>query len=133
MNLTLEWQSEHTLRFLTNVIVVTKEAFNSPNSIASFSPRRQRIRSSIYITQHKPCIKNIPDIFIFRDNLSNLVKIFRIYWCYLSPTTKACTCLLISIQLHPGIFFRPLSFISFRNFSMSSCLPAAAYMFERRT
>lgn len=44
----------------------------------------------------------------------------------LSPTRNAYTCLLTSIQLHPGLAFTPLTFIVFRSASLSSHLQAAA-------
>lgn len=46
--------------------------------------------------------------------------------CDSSSTINICTLFLTSIQLHPGSFFNPLSFISFLTFATQSHLPQAA-------
>lgn len=66
-------------------------------------------------------------ILYFFFYLPNSVLFSSVCGCDMSPPTrKACTCLLISIQLHPGTFSTFMSFIICLTFWMSSHLPVAA-------
>lgn len=69
------------------------------------------------------------------------VTYFKYQWLHRSPVFEdgvhllppnTCTLFLISIQLHPGSFFTPLSFINFLTLETSSHLPNEAYVFASR-
>ncbi len=136
MNSVEVWQSSQTCRLFIIWSGGPWAMLMTPNVIASFM--LQWHKWDTISTCFTSCRRDLvygtyPVVCRSPDNLCSCAPISIVWgWSWSSPT-NVCTLLFTSIQVRPGCFFTPFSFLCCSTFSKRCVLPAAAYIFDRST